>query len=95
MVSIKRALLLRLCCLSALQGLVGWVLLYVEIHFKVSSAQEYLFANVDFRLQDTRSLISRHWVYLIFSLLVTCPIMNWNSCPQKLSMKIIGLENCK
>ena len=31
MISIKRALLLRLCCLSALQDLVGWVLPHVEI----------------------------------------------------------------
>ena len=32
---------------------------------------------------------------LHFSLSETCPIMNWNSCPQKLSIKCISLKNCK
>ena len=41
------------------------------------------------------SLISRYWVYFIFSLSVTCPIMNWNSYLQKLSMKYFILKNCK
>ena len=44
---------------------------------------------------EAQILISHYWVYVMFSFLVTCPIINWTGCLQKLSMEIIGFKNCK